>query len=399
MRSCLLHLGRAGSGIEATINEVTMLDFTSALYLGLRHPSNSLRPWSQLTTGKPAALDAPANERRIAQCLAELVGCERAVMGPSTLHLFWDLFGVLAKDNVSVYLDAGTYPIAKWGVERAAAHGVPVHTFAHHDAEALERRLKHDESQRLKPVVVADGFCPGCGHLSPLPGYLDLIRKRGGYLVLDDTQALGILGHSPGVGSPYGKSGGGSLRWSRASSSQIIMVSSLAKGFGVPVAVLSGSRIWIERFESQSETRLHTSPPSTAVFHAAGHALAVNRARGDALRSRLAYLVRQFRKHLSTCDLSTIGSSFPVQILRRIPKLDAQRVHSRLLDLGIHAVLHRPRCKRGVALSFLITALHRFADIERAGLALAEAITHVRATNRLKRETDHEYFEVGCGSI
>jgi 8-amino-7-oxononanoate synthase len=311
MQSCLLPLGRAGFGIEATTNEVTMLDFTSALYLGLHHPSISLRPWSQLTTGKPAALDAPANERRIAQSLAKLVGCERAVIGPSTLHLFWDLFGVLAKDNVSVYLDAGAYPIAKWGVERAAAHGVPVHTFAHHDAEALERRLKRDESQRLKPVVVADGFCPGCGHLAPIPGYLDLIRKRGGYLILDDTQALGILGRSPGVGAPYGKDGGGSLRWSQTSSSQIIMVSSLAKGFGVPVAVLSGSRVWIERFESQSETRLHTSPPSTAVFHAAEHALAVNRARGDALRSRLAHLVRHFANTWRHVVFQPLAASFP----------------------------------------------------------------------------------------
>ena len=39
-----------------------MLDFTSALYLGLRHGSGSLRPWSALTTGVPAArpVDAAA---------------------------------------------------------------------------------------------------------------------------------------------------------------------------------------------------------------------------------------------------------------------------------------------------------------------------------------------------
>src|SRR5215472_10936696 len=30
------------------------IDFTSSLYLGIRHPSRSLRTWLQLTTGKPA---------------------------------------------------------------------------------------------------------------------------------------------------------------------------------------------------------------------------------------------------------------------------------------------------------------------------------------------------------
>jgi 8-amino-7-oxononanoate synthase len=33
-----------------------LLDFTSALYLGLRHESRSLAAWRQLTTGGPAAL-------------------------------------------------------------------------------------------------------------------------------------------------------------------------------------------------------------------------------------------------------------------------------------------------------------------------------------------------------
>jgi hypothetical protein len=79
--------------------------------------------------------------------------------------------------------------------------------------------------------------------------------------------------------------------------------------------------------------------------------------------------------------------------------LDARRVHNRLLDLGIHAVLHRPRCKRGVALSFLITALHRFDDIERAGLALVEAITHVRAYARQRLEINHENIKIGSRTV
>ena len=47
-----------------------VLDFTSALYLGLRHPSSSLRPWSGLTTGKPAVLEPPRGRRR--HCRASL---------------------------------------------------------------------------------------------------------------------------------------------------------------------------------------------------------------------------------------------------------------------------------------------------------------------------------------
>ena len=39
-----------------------MLDFTRALYLGLQHPSGSLRPWAKFTTGVPSALANGGNE-------------------------------------------------------------------------------------------------------------------------------------------------------------------------------------------------------------------------------------------------------------------------------------------------------------------------------------------------
>ena len=119
-----------------------MLDFTSALYLGLRHPSRSLRAWSGLTTGKPIVLETPAGAIGLARQLAALQGCERATLLPSTLHLFWDLFGLLAGEQVRIYMDEGTYRIARWGVERAAAQGVAVRTFPHHDAAAARALIE-----------------------------------------------------------------------------------------------------------------------------------------------------------------------------------------------------------------------------------------------------------------
>jgi len=90
-----------------------MIDFTSALYLGMRHPHQSLRPWTELTTGRPAALESPREAERLARQLARLLGCERATLGTSTLHLFWDLFEVLAREPIAIYTDAGAYPIAR----------------------------------------------------------------------------------------------------------------------------------------------------------------------------------------------------------------------------------------------------------------------------------------------
>jgi 8-amino-7-oxononanoate synthase len=349
-----------------------VLDFTSALYLGLRHPSPSLRSWSGLTTGKPAALKPPPGSAIIAGKFAALVGCERATPVASTLHLFWDLFGLLARDRVRIYMDEGTYAIARWGVERAAARGVPVRRFPHHDPAALRTLIEQDRHVGRRPIVVADGFCPTCGSPAPVADYLQCVEPHNGHLVLDDTQALGVLGEQDGT--PYGRGGGGSLRMQGIKSPDVIVGSSLAKGFGTPVALLAGSASMIRRFEEQSETRVHCSPPSLAVLHAAEHALAVNRSHGDRLRTHLAQLVRRFRAGLRGLGLAAEGGLFPVQTLRPAG-VAADILCERLLRFGIRTIVTR-RCREiGAQVAFVIIALHRPSDIDQAVEAIGRAMT------------------------
>jgi 8-amino-7-oxononanoate synthase len=349
-----------------------VLDFTSALYLGLRHPSPSLRPWPALTTGKPAALQSSRNSTAIAGEFAALVGCERATPVASTLHLFWDLFGLLARDRVRIYMDEGSYAIARWGVERAAARGVPVRGFPHRDATALCDLIEQDRCSRRRPVVVADGFCPTCGGAAPLLEFLQCVAPRHGYVVIDDTQALGVLGEQ----------GGGSLRRQGVRSSDVIVGSSLAKGFGAPMAMLAGSAGLIRRFEAESDTRVHCSPPSIATLRAAEQALIVNRSHGDRIRRYLALLVCRFQAGLRAIGLVADGGPFPVQTLRPAG-IAAEVLRVRLLRLGIRTIVVR-RCREIVArVAFLITALHRHSDIDMAVEAIGQAMTSDHSTQQL----------------
>src|SRR4051794_22212057 len=312
-----------------------MLDFTSALYLGFGHPSRSLRPWSQFTSGKPAALAAPSEAATIARLLAELQGCERVTLLPSTLHLFFDLFEVLRPRGIKLYIDAGAYPIVRWGAERAAARGVPLRQVPHYDPIAARRMIAADEDAGSRPVIVADGFCPTCGRPVPLRQYVQCVAPYDGYVVLDDTQAIGIWGQAPSHHDPYGKGGGGSLRLHAVRSPNIIIGSSLAKGFGVPLAALGGSARFTRCFEARSETRVHASPPSITALRAAEHALRLNQQCGDALRRRLGGLVARFRENLHGVGLDGLGGLFPVQILASDQGSDPVRLQRSLLAAGV----------------------------------------------------------------
>jgi 8-amino-7-oxononanoate synthase len=349
-----------------------VLDFSSALYLGLWHGSGELRSWTQFTTGVPASLATPLAALEVARELAELQGCEHATLATSTLHVFWDLFvGMGGRDSV-IFVDAGTYPIAQWGIERAAARGITVRRFGPHDPESL-RAMVLQEAGHKRPLVVTEGFCPGCGTTAPLADFLAIARERQGWLVLDDTQALGIFGRPAGQAVPYGTGGGGMLQRAQISGPDIVAVSSLAKGFGVPLAVLAGTRELVARFEAHSETRMHCSPPAIATLRSAEHALQVNREQGDAIRLRLARLVHAFRTQLRGVGLYTGGGIFPVQTLKIPREASAAQMHTQLLRSGVRCVLHRMRHAADLGLSFLITARHTSAQLDHAAKAVAIA--------------------------
>jgi 8-amino-7-oxononanoate synthase len=289
---------------------------------------------------------------------------------------------MLARDQVRIYMDEDSYAIARWGVERAAARGIPVRPFPHHDAAALRTLIEQDRHSGRRPVVVADGFCPACGRPAPVAEFLQATTPHGGQVVLDDTQALGLLGERNGT--LYGQGGGGSLRWQGVKSSDLIVGSSLAKGFGVPMAMLAGSANLIRRFEAQSETRVHCSPPSLAVLHAAEHALSVNRSHGDRLREYLAQLVRRFRKGLRAIGLASDGGLFPVQTLRPAG-IAAAVLYERLLGLGIRTIMVRRGRAVGARVAFLITALHRLSDIDLAIEAIGRALISDYPVNNPER--------------
>jgi 8-amino-7-oxononanoate synthase len=349
-----------------------VLDFTSAAYLQFEHSSSTLSAWPRLTSGKPAALEELPGTARIEAELAALVGCERALLGPSTLHLFWDLFRLLPGENICIFVDQGAYPISRWGIERAAAAGIPARIFPHNDVAALRMAIR--DAGRSTPAIVTDGFDTQCGTPAPLIEYAKCAGSEGGFLVVDDTQSLGIFGTVTTGSDPYGLGGGGSLRRLALRHPGVLLVSSLAKAFGVPMAMLAGSSRLVEHFRMTFQTRVHCSPPSAVALVAALNALELNRRKGDALRRHLAERVVYFRRGLQRLSLLGNGSCFPVQPIAASQGTDTVALYRALLNHGVRPVLHDGCGRRSPCISFVFTVRHRLTDIEQALNSLMEAL-------------------------
>jgi 8-amino-7-oxononanoate synthase len=347
------------------------ISFRESRYLGLRHSSGSLTGWTALTTGLPPALGAPRRHQRLAAEVAALQGYQAALLARSTLHGFIDVLHAVNARGTVVLADARVYAIARLAV---AAVGLPCEFFRHHDATDLGAQLARLGPQ-ARPVILTDGVCPGCGRVAPLGAYRRLAVTSGGLLAIDDTQAIGVLGAAPDAGSPFGHGGGGSLRWTGVGPERTVCVSSLAKGFSAPLAVIAGDAGLVRLVARKGPLRLHASPPSAADVSAAEAALRINAQVGEQLRARLLRLVRHLRNGLRRLGMPLAAAScLPVQPVGPLPRALALRLADRLAGRGIRLVLQRPEAGTGVLLTWVITARHQERDVAWALAALAAAL-------------------------
>ena len=294
-----------------------MLDFTSALYLGLPAPEPVASAVGAASRpGLPAALERPSGTAGVARALAALQGCGAATLATSTLHVFWDLFPMLGGDGeVAIHVDSEALPDRALGVERAACRGVPVRTFRHHDAEGLAAGRPGCGRRGLRPLVVTDGICPGCGRIAPLGATCEVARRHGGRVVVDDTQALGILGPSPAPARRTARRRRlAALAGHRRPGARCRGVA--RQGIRSTAGSTDRRARVGRRFETRSQTRVHCEP-------AVGRGLACGRACARAQSARRRRAAAPARPgscgtsaaRLASLGLSGAGGLFPVQTL------------------------------------------------------------------------------------
>ena len=275
-----------------------MIDFASALYLGLRHPADQLGDYAALTTGYPASLAAAPLARRLAADAAALQGCEAGMVAPSTLHLAIDVFEQLGRTHALI-ADEALYPVMRWGLERVRGLGAPVAWFRHGDLADLARRIRDHRLRRRgrPPAVIADATRLA-GLPLPLARYLTLVRRHGGLIVIDHSQMLGLMGAAASPRQPWGSGGGGALRHAGCDPAQpVLLVASWAKAFGAPLATLCGPAALVQAIARDGPTQTHSSAASEVALRAGLRALEINRMAGAARAARPSDATRAARQY------------------------------------------------------------------------------------------------------
>jgi len=227
-------------------------------------------------------------------------------------------------------------------------------------------------------VVICDGVYPSTGRAAALRAIERVARAAGALVYVDDAHGIGLMGAHPSVAMPYGHGGGGTSAHLGIAPGHVVHVGSLSKALGVPVAFVAGPAEPIAHLRVAAPTYTRCSPPALPVLGA----LRVHARDGEALRQRLAGLIRRFQRGLHQLGRAPqTGTLFPIQTLLFPTPLAAQAVARALRRQGIWAILQIGSNEHsgGGGLRFALTALHTPADIDLLVEALARHVAPIVA--------------------
>nr|WP_307818946.1 aminotransferase class I/II-fold pyridoxal phosphate-dependent enzyme [Streptomyces sabulosicollis] len=252
-------------------------------------------------------------------------------------------------------------------LQGCALSGAARRPFAHNNIGALEDTLRRNRSRFRRVLIVVEGAYSMDGDLVDLPALIELKRRHGALLMVDEAHSIGTVGErGRGVGEFFGVDRTDVDLW----------MGTLSKTFASCGGYLGGSARmvrWLRHTLPGFVYSVGLTPANAAAALAATELIVAEPHRVRALR-RNAEL---FLGLAASAGLAT-GTSAHTPIVPCLLGDSARTLHiaDRLFDRGVVAdPIFHPAVEEGLArLRFFVTSEHREDDIRRTVSILAEEV-------------------------
>jgi 8-amino-7-oxononanoate synthase len=291
--------------------------------------------------------------------LAEFKGTEAALLFGSGYLANTGVIAALARRGEVVFSDELNHASIIDGCRLA---GAETFVYRHADTEHLTWGLRQAAGRAA--LIVTDGVFSMDGDVAPLPELMELSRRHGCRLLVDEAHATGCIG--PG--------GRGSVAAAGLSGEVDVVVGTLGKALGGYGAYVCGSAQLMDLLVNSARPFIFSTappPPAVAAALAAVELLAENPRLTDRLRSNAIGLRAALREE----GLDPIGSETQIVPLVVGEAEDAVSLCERLLEQGVFAqAIRPPTVPAGTCRLRLTTmATHRGADLRHAARLIGAA--------------------------
>ena len=358
-----LEPSEGGVGHHAQINGRNFLSFSSYNYLGYSgDPRVTLAAKEAIdrygTSASASRLIAGERtiHRELEQEIAGLMGAEDSLVYTSGHATNVTTLGCLFGPKDLILYDTLSHNSIQQGVRLS---GAAAYRFSHNNVKQVDAMLRRRRSQFERTLIVTEGVFSTDGDIAPVPELIEVKRRHGVFLMVDEAHSMGVIG-------PNGR--GISDHFQIDAADVDIWMGTLSKTLASCGGYIAGKRELVESLRYAAPGFVYTcgiSPPNAASALAAARLL---RKEPERVR-QLAENVRLFKSLANRGGLNTGFSNgsavVPVLVGCALTSLFASHL---LHEAGIlvHPMFYPIVPQNGARLRFFVTATHTADEIKSA---------------------------------
>jgi len=315
------------------------------------------------TTGSRIANGSYAMHRELERELANFLNRKHCIMFTTGYQANLGMLAGLAGPKDTIYLDADSHSSIYDGCTLSGAKLV---RFRHNDASDLDKRLARSEDEGGGRLVVLEGIYSMLGDRAPLADFVEVKKKHGFQLLVDEAHSFGVLGQN----------GRGLADEAGLEDDVDFVVGTFSKSIGAIGGFGAGNHPLFNMLRYASRPYMFTASPSPATVAtslAAVRKLKAEPERRERLRANSARLFNGFRSLGLALGCDAVS---PIVAVNCPDEVSTIAMWNALLKAGVYVNIALPPGTPGkqCLLRCSVSAAHSFADIDRIITLFGEVV-------------------------
>ena len=304
-------------------------------YLGLTfHPScieaarKTLLEEGTGTTGSRMANGTFTGHRALEKELALFYGCHSAIVFSTGFVTNLGAISSLAGPGDVIVLDADSHASI---YDACKMSGAEMIRFRHNNMVDLEKKLRRLGTKSKNALIIVEGIYSMLGDCAPLAEIVDLKKKYGAWLMVDEAHSMGVLGeHGRGLAEAVG-----------VEQDVDFTVGTFSKSLGAVGGYCVSNHPELDLLRYISRSYVFTASPSPATISSVREALKVVNSQPQ-LRTKLWENVEQLYRGLEQSGFELGPDPSPIVAIRIPSKEQALFAWKAILEKGIYVNLVFP---------------------------------------------------------
>ncbi|MGN6099829.1 MAG: aminotransferase class I/II-fold pyridoxal phosphate-dependent enzyme, partial [Devosia sp.] len=201
------------NGRSARLGGVDFINFCSYDYIGMGNSPEVARAaidaihryGTSVSASRLVSGERPIHQQ-LERTIADWIGTEDALTFVSGFGTNADTIGHLLGPGDALVYDSLIHASVREGLRLSGADARP---FPHGDLDALERVLRRAHGRAKQLLIAVEGVYSMDGDIPDLPRLIDLKRRYGALLMVDEAHSLGVLGKTGrGISEHFGIAAG-----------------------------------------------------------------------------------------------------------------------------------------------------------------------------------------------